>query len=98
MIKKYIQFAIDNWYKVNKLYYNNFKVECNRIKYLDKDDCQFWYDNLIETITSKEFIEAITKWYYWNNWSQYFEIITQQQARAIRDWKLEEFIKNILGE
>lgn len=75
------------------------------------------YD-IIRLITSKEFIEAISKRAYslfnykgvkiWNiiyserfmeiNWSSAFEEhIATEQALAIRDWKLDDFIKNILN-
>lgn len=66
IIEKYIQFAIDNWYKFNVEY--NY----NRIVRFEYREAQrdvvfttntyfsiFWH---IELITSKEFIEAVARW------------------------------------
>jgi len=127
MIKKYIQFGLDNWYefKYNKNYYqkldyspdwieewkryighinlsmnrvHNFKIEfiLNKKMYAN-------YYNTLEIITSKEFIEAVARWVYENNkdrsWNAYYQniikIITHEQAEAIRDNKLEEFITKL---
>jgi hypothetical protein len=70
--------------------------------------------NIIELITSKEYIEAIcryiienklnkwesiTTWYKANTYSfinPFIDTFTAEQAIAIRDCKLEEFIKTIL--
>lgn len=111
-IKKYIQFAIDNWYKWNK----KTLVKELRMHITDwlifktKDLNTLWIWNII---TSKEFIEAVAKWlmddeiivvFMWGKWINYMPIeiehliddITTYQAIAIRDNKLEEFINNLL--
>jgi len=96
-IKDLIQFAIDNGFNLRNTSYTDLKIECNRIKYLDKDRCTYWYDNLIEIITSKPFIEAIArglsnetnKWMsdffikWWLEWA--WDEITTQLAIAIRE-------------
>lgn len=58
--------------------------------------------NIIEIIVSKEFIEAVTIWLnptfeISSSWfySEYRWII-EKQAYAIAEWKLEEFINNLL--
>ena len=103
MKEKYIQFAIDNGYELINTSYSWLKVECNRIKYLNKDEIDYWYDNLIEVITSEPFIEAIArgvskKVKYETALEWHIENLTIKQAIAIRDNKLEEFIINLLWE
>jgi len=97
----YIQFAIDNWYDTNNYIYEylkerNFFVDMSSIVYFES------------MFISKEFIEAIAKGliikHSWGNSKAFlqhyleWEIsqITINQAIAIRDWKLEEFIENLI--
>lgn len=107
-ITKYIQFAIYNDYKfpnqINQLFHieNNWKD----INIEDVDWFILYSENIIEIITSKPFIEAIargiieiSRQIQWE-WSfldlnKNIEEITLNQAIAIRDDKLEEFITNL---
>jgi hypothetical protein len=104
LIERYLQFAIGYWYDKFKAPYNsmidmiNFDLKWNHC-----------FPNIIETITSWPFIEAIFRgWYdkydfdkwirnkfdtYW--WSD-IDKITFAQAIAIRDNKLDEFIQDLL--
>jgi len=101
-IKNYIQFAIDNGYKLiypTKLKIIEVEIEDSSVRFIYNN----WnnvYQNTIETITSKPFIEAITKWmakkYSIPVYEEQFDYITTQQAIAIRDNKLKEFITQIL--
>lgn len=121
LLEKYIQFAIDNWFRFwSESWFITF-IENNVITVhfpIELEDCEY---NLIETITSEKFIKAISIWFvkqwdivtniYWEksfelNWFTYqfeeeqfkwfIDKITIEQAIAIRDSKLEEFIKTIL--
>ena len=94
-LEKYIQFAIDNWFKLNCYYW--FKIECNLIKFLDRDNCTYWNVNIIETITLKDFLEAIVIGLNKKDIAPYWiDEITIKQAMAIRDLKLEEFVEELL--
>lgn len=107
IIEKYIKFGIDNWYKLkiqtlwnneweNAFIWKIYSMHCielvsTNIKSLVSER------SLIDICTSKEFIEAVARWIQKNNgggWWWYFSIeeITHNQAIAIRDWKLEDFI------
>ena len=121
MIEKYIQFAIDNWYKfwhskdfiLKWIDFYDFKTQesynkksehwaiySKMLKY-ELELSSFFttcYYPLNDLITSKEFIEAIARWYKKKDTALSFveDEITIQQAFAIRDNKLENFITNIL--
>ncbi len=119
-IERLIQFAIDNGYmpKKDKHYFDwtyEIREEYWNFTFWSWWDCHHLV-NLIQTITSKPFIEAVAYWnwkkskavqhYYKKNWSypavQWPDFlstnhkITVQQAIAIRDNKLPEFIDNLL--
>ena len=107
IIEKYIQFGIDNWYKPYSFAdYQWYESWSDKLIYIDKDDFDEYWDNLIQTITSKEFIEAIARWLYiWDKsvrvkidsvFNKLIDDITFEQALAIRDNKLEEFILSII--
>lgn len=120
IIEKYIQFAHINWF-MNNQSYSTYWCEVWKWDF----SISYWYNkwntfietkyfHFIELITSKEFIEAIARWYIKtkihsskaleeniNNTiniflQKYSDKITKEQAIAIRDNKLEEFIKTIL--
>lgn len=92
-IKRYIQFAIDNWYE----------TQMSLAKIMQEDNYNQWY--IILLITSKEFIEAVARGVYMWEWTVRVKIdnvfnkiiddITINQAISIRDNKLEEFINNM---
>ena len=77
MIKEYIQFAIDNnlnydWYFAYRTDWVplDISIPLNQVK--EFKDREWWwvyirYDNLIELITSLDFIEAIARGYVENN-------------------------------
>ena len=106
IIEKYIQLAIDNWLAFNisdiilKFDYKWDMCRNNKITLYTNDD--YFILNIIELITSKEFIEAITRWlnptYELDSPWFYSEMIwnTHKQSDAIRDKKLEEFILSII--
>ena len=132
ILKKYIQFAVDNWYKP-KIYDDNenynweIKDQLNYSKI--KEINLLWYyfscysynswwaeKPLLNVITSKEFIEAVVNWWpfdtceledlVWREecgltlksaFQKRIDRITFFQAIAIREWKLEEFIKNLIN-
>ena len=97
-IKKYIQFAIDNWLKNEEFgdeYEGIESIEDNEINFYV---CQWIITiNIIKLITSKEFIEARARWIY-NLPDMLCSIdilikeITIEQKIAIRDWYLQEYI------
>lgn len=61
-IEKYIQFAIDNWFKVKQIWDFSFAVK-TRLQ-LNWEIISMWnclYYELYELITSKQFIEAIAR-------------------------------------
>ena len=111
MIKKYIEFAIENGYDAFII-----KASYNRSGYMSRWEFEEFSptDESFYTpiITSKPFIEAITRgviknnvelnnYYYYNEDWCYLnlweeDIITIKQSIAIRDNKLEEFITNLL--
>jgi hypothetical protein len=109
LIEKYLQFAIENWYKWLPKWttIKEFRFFIN-----EKEVFETWSLNTLsitDIITSWPFIEAIFRgWYdkydfdkwmrnkfdtYW--WSD-IDKITFAQAIAIRDNKLDEFIKDLL--
>lgn len=77
-IKKYLKFATFNWY--NKDLLKNFEAIVfsswwHEIKY---NNWCVWFKNINYTITSKEFIDAISIWLYkFNKW----------KSNSIRIWK-----------
>lgn len=116
-IKDYIQFWIGNWYKFEclqkwELLEKLTVISINKVIINDDDWGCAYVLNLIELITSKEFIEAIgrglkEKWWYedvlwlWgfthkSDFNNFIVELTHIQADAIRDNKLEEFINNLL--
>lgn len=113
MIEKYIQFAIDNgfiWLENFKIIENLRIDNVNIIKwlfisYVDKKEW-FILESIERILSSKPFIEAIARgisekkkmWYESNYNDTIINIITTQQAIAIRENKLDEFIINLLGE
>ena len=88
VIDKYIQFAIDNWY-------DEYDMEW----YLFMETLK-WPRHYVNVITSKEFIEAVARWLMENIWfydlDKIINVLTKDQAIAIRDWKLEEFILELI--
>lgn len=93
MIEKYIQFATNNGYK--------HKGELENIQRYEKCSSEI----LTYKFIKKEFIEAIARGIHKEEKDDDWEIIplsfteldiTIQQAIAIRDNKLEEFITNLL--
>ena len=68
IIDKYINFAIENWFKIHLLNINEFYLcsktgawYCEYYVYFGYGACGFRYINLYELITSKEFIEATAR-------------------------------------
>lgn len=112
IIERYIQFAINNWYKDLDWYkFLWLKYEIDHILWEFetanwKYSLQLLWDSILEIITSKKFLEAIARWIYmWNNpvrvkidniFNQIIDDITTEQSIAIRDKKLEDFILEIL--
>ncbi len=107
-IERYIEFAIENWYRRDLLNpeIRLFTYTCSLLL-----DCRLKWNielNLIQEITSKEFIEAIarglidfqSKGMFGDTYNLDFDdrvrYITFEQAIAIRDNKLEDFITNLL--
>ena len=100
LIERYLQFAIDNWFAIEENYWDE-----PHAFYTLKSIMEY---NIIETITSWSFIEAISKGIWvnftvWRNEDMFeaymkaqTEYITHKQADAIRDNKLDEFIKDLL--
>ena len=106
----------------NFIFVNDFKIKVSYNKAIINRDVEYTYNdiiwtdyiNIIELITSKEFIEAVTRWIIRQRFSKnaleeniqnafnssVFKgkiiEITHNQADAIRDWKLEEFILLII--
>ena len=105
IIEKYIQFAIDNWFKIKKLNIKKYCLMsniwawyCEVYIHFDYWENNFKNINLIELITSKEFINAVASWIineYWFCTQETYDL-TIKQALAIRDNKLEEFILSII--
>lgn len=111
IIKEYIQFAINNWYKLDRNIFFEIDVKKSVINksiiyYYDiifygrNFDCKIvdkkWI-NFIELITSKQFIEAIAKWRNQTYWLNVeIDYITTHQAIAIRDNDLNNFIIKLL--
>ena len=102
MIKKYIEFAVNNWFNECNLPKKLRKIKITKTKNRTFVRiiwmpwfCMFY--SIQELITSREFIESITRWLkkldwfivYWIDW------FTVDQAIAIRENKLEEFIKEL---
>lgn len=119
-IEKYIQFWIENGLIKNFL--KEDYEEITKLEIWDKNiyisiNIKPWYTasetfNLIELITSKEFIGAIARGINKIKWDFYIwrvltntefdsesteEILTTEQAIAIRDGELEEFITKLLN-
>lgn len=107
--QKYIQFAIDNWLIANIAWKYEKVLEIDiweKQTYVSLQE-KPWFTmsgtfNNIELITKKEFIQVISKWLDWKTWLWHLlhtriKNITIGQAIAIRDWKLEEFINNLLN-
>lgn len=104
MIEKYIEFWFNNWWRLihesrNEYYFTDKGLEEVLI------DIEFEYkSHYLEIITSKEFIEAIVRGLYKNTdyintqseWRVDFYQIVHDQADAICDWTLDNFIENIL--
>lgn len=119
IIEKYIKFGIDNWFKDLDWYkFLWLKYEIDNILWEFetanwKYCIQLLWDNILEIITSKDFIKAITRWLIRQRFSKNaleeniqnafkssvfqwkIKEITHNQADAIRDWKLEEFILSL---
>ena len=102
MIKEYIEFAIENWYiKWNVDIFISYKMITFEV------DWGAFNKSILETITSKPFIEAIARGIlkkyevnikrnsYKSAFTTEIEIITTEQAIAIRDWTLIEYITNL---
>lgn len=83
IIEKYIQFAIENWYK-----------EYDMEWYLFMEVLK-WPKHYVSIITSKKFIEAVARWLN-KTWLVSPIYIMRYQAKAIYDWTLEDFINNLL--
>lgn len=101
----YIQLAILNWYsdkigKIEKIYYNSYNELCIRYSW------DYWTlkvrhsTNLEKIITSKNFIDAISKWIMslWHYRDEYTCIrdIIDKTWIAIYKWNLEEMIIEML--
>ena len=105
-IKEYIQFALNNklslWDNKNGIIWKwiTFNVWIDSVSFTN---ASWWsyYINIIQLITSQLFIEAIARGlnpnYEIDSPWLYSEIgrITTEQAIAIRDNKLEEYISNL---
>jgi len=71
-LKKYIKFAIDNWYKIRGNIIDRWWIDgdyfiCYYISNMEDDFSQRICArfNIYKMINSKEFIEAINRWIYW---------------------------------
>ena len=107
-IKKYLEFAINNWYIeiVDKIKITECKTYSgsDNIKYIWLYVHYIWLIAwtkiripISDIITSREFLEAIVRWLNKDNIAPYWiDEITIKQAMSIRDNKLEEFITNLL--
>jgi len=85
--EKYLKFATNNGYL--------FDPETQSYTFDDYSDIK--WQELIELITSREFLEAICHWLRMEGEHFYsMNELTGEQAIAIRDWKLEEFINNLI--
>lgn len=105
-IKEYIEFAIDNGYKLSKMPSYSFEIDDDSIVLYHEGEC-FYEKDIIRTITSEPFIEAIArgildkKWLDTDkNYKIFLEInineIVTKQAFAIANWELESFITKLL--
>ena len=106
-IERYIQTALDNWlpWEVPDKILDNTRDILDSWKFVVWFwykliyDVEWWYQHfdLIEIITSKEFIEAIARWTSkeWDIYPSIIHNITTEQALAIRDTYLEAFILKI---
>ena len=107
-IEKYIRFAIENNLKIWTAQINETECDVKLDEKLFIITGLLWSElyrcNLYELITSKEFIDAVARWtksrevytkIYWIEVSL-IDQITIFQSFAIRDWKLETFIKNLI--
>ena len=97
-IKDYIEFAIKNWFDMEKYLKEDWQIK----KWVAK-----WFKSTatisdVELITSARFIEAIGKW-IWNRvikWNypdimNNFSALIFLQAMAIHDNKLDKFINEL---
>ena len=122
IIQRYIQTALSNWFpwEVPDKILDNTRDILDSWKFVVWFwykliyDVEWWYQHfdLIEIITSKEFIEAIVEYIWWNNTpatlfkikfhytckKDLIDTITTEQAIAIRDNHLEAFILKILWD
>jgi len=113
IMKEFIEFWIDNWCweliyeKLEKNNPFNFYIQDNEIIVFNIDDQdEVFRLNIIETITSKEFIDAIARWLekkkydmsciWWDELCTIRKQLIIQQALAIYNNELPLFIKKIL--
>lgn len=104
ILEKYIQFALDSFLNLDEVkeikFYNLEIITETEISLNYKNWDIWWKSNFIALITSCWFINAIARgvlknnnWGWW--WYFLFNEITHNQADAIRDDKLEEFILSL---
>lgn len=97
LIEKYLRLAESNWYKKTTIstWIKSYKKPTSMSH-------KFMKERLISIIMSKQFLEAITKGLqntaYQNtqSWVKVdIDVFTEDQAIAIRDNKLEDFISSL---
>jgi len=112
-IKEYIQFAIDSWYWNSKLILDEVGEINVSFKLFGSSKEEKIIRNIYDVIMSNSFIETVAQWYIERTLDKYKNLpianpdkvleefkdtITIKQALAIRDWKLNLFIKEIIWE
>jgi len=103
IIENYMQIALKNWCNdcsleyMKEVYFDNFQYI---VSFEDIEAEEQWKNSLNSIIMKKSFIEAIARGYEktkYMNTPEYInvDLITNRQAIAIRDNKLESFITNL---
>lgn len=106
-IEKYISMAVNNWLELNDYFITNWlNYDSGRIDgvFIYNQWKYAPYISLEKLITSDDFITAIAIWLTNSNidtidclkYIERKEFITINQAKAIRDKKLDEFISKII--
>lgn len=101
IIEKYIQFAIDNGYKLTDIdRFNDCEIDKVTLKFIDDDYLEVcidflwvsYYICLEKIITSKPFIEAVASGVY-NNWKEIIVNMTLSDEEVIETSIWESFYK-----
>lgn len=95
---KYIQFAIDSWLECE----NFFRMrKDNRFLYHKNKEWKIYqWENTIEEITSKEFIEAIARGITIEKWKElyteeFLEMLASRTWIAIMNDKMDDWIEEV---